>query len=106
MGTGAAKKEGVERSSLRVTLDEMEEAVKIAVRDGSDDTSLNLLVETAIASILSKRPVFPNIAEEPLIFRRYIARWVKEALDDEAAMKAAQDEGLDQLNALLRTMQT
>ncbi len=79
----------------------MEEAVKIAVRDGSDDLALNLVVEMVIASIREKRPVFPNLAEEPLIYRRYIHRWVKEALDEEAALRNAQQYGADQLGALL-----
>ncbi len=81
-------------------LDEMEEQVKIAARDGSDDLTLNLLVETTIASILEKRPLFPSIAEEPLFYRRYFYRWVKEALDDEAALRKAQQDGLEQLARL------
>ena len=73
----------------------------MAVRDGSDDIALNLLVEMTITSILEKRPVFPTIAEEPLIYRRYIYRWVKEALNEEAAMRTGQQNGLDQLQTML-----
>ncbi len=79
----------------------MEEEVKIAVRDGSDDPALGLLVEMTLASILEKRPVFPSLAEEPLFYRRYIYRWVKEALDEEAALRNAQQYALDQLGATL-----
>ena len=82
-------------------LDEMEETVKIAVRDGSDDPTLDLLVEMTLASILEKRPVFASLAEEPLFYRRYIVRWVKEALDEEAALRNAQQYGLGQLGAAL-----
>ncbi len=84
-------------------LDEMEEQVKIAVRDGSDDASLNLLVETTIASILDSRPLFLSLAEEPLFYRRYIYRWVKEALDEDAALRNAQQYGLNQLAQLMNS---
>ncbi len=80
----------------------MEELVKIATRDGSDDPTLDLLVEMTIASILEKRPIFHSLAEEPLFYRRYIYRWVKEALDEEAAFRNAQQYGLDQLGATLK----
>ncbi len=74
--------------------------MKIAVRDGSDDLALNLLVKTAIASIRNNRPTFQTIAEEPLFYRRYIHRWVKETLDEEAALRSAQQNGMDQLREM------
>lgn len=79
----------------------MEEAVKVAVKEGTDDMALSLLVETVLASINEKRPVFSTIAEEPLFYRRFFYRWVKEALEDEAALNKAQQYGMDQLGAML-----
>ena len=79
----------------------MEEEVKIAVREGSDDIALNLLIEMTIASIREKRPIFATLAEEPLFYRRYIYRWIKEALNEQAALDDAQQAGLDQLKKLM-----
>jgi hypothetical protein len=100
MGSGNFKKPEGELT-LRGQLEEMEELVKQTVRDGSDDITLNLIVEMTIASIHEKRPVFSNLSDEPLFYRRYIYRWVREALNEEAAIRSAQDDALAQLNHML-----
>jgi hypothetical protein len=96
LGTRSNKKLSAE-ADLHNRLDELETVVKEAVANGTQDVALSLLLEITLASIHSNRPVFPTIAEEPLFYRRYIVRWIQEALHDNKDLQDAEQYGLDEL---------
>jgi len=58
---------------------------------------LNNLVELALASIREKRPLFHGILEEPAFWRRHFFRWVKDWVEEEEALSAAQHNAMLEL---------
>ena len=71
----------------------MEDKVKDAVLDVSDDLVLNDLIEITRTSIADDRPLF-SLMEEPTFYRRYFKRWVREALEEKNATNQAIQEGI------------
>ena len=101
LGAGQTKKLEIE-ASYHERLEQMEDTVKEAVMNGTEDVVLSLMIETAISSFQTGQPIFSTLSEEPLFFRRYFKRWVREAMADIAALKKAEQYGADEL---ARTLQ-
>jgi hypothetical protein len=78
----------------------MEEVVKRAVEDGTQDGVLAQLVEVTRASILEGRPLFSNLMEEPVFYRRHFKRWVREIVKERQATTDVLQEELK--NALVQ----
>lgn len=55
--------------------------------------SLRILIELAVASIDSSRPVFPNPLDEPVLWRKFIVA-VQGAREDAKAAKAELEKAL------------
>jgi hypothetical protein len=51
-----------------------------------------------VISIREDRPLFPNPLDEPILYRRYIKRWVKEELEGIDAINRKQAEDIARLN--------
>ncbi len=61
----------------------MEDNIKDAIiTETTDDHVLSLLIEVTAHSLLTGRPLFENPLDEPVLYRRYFAPWVKEGLDE------------------------
>jgi len=71
----------------------MEEAVKDAILTATtDDPYLAVLIDLTASSIHEDRPLYPNLRDEPLFYRKYIKRWVREGLDElRASRKVGED---------------
>jgi len=39
-----------------------------------------------VASIIGQRPMFPSVIEEPIFYRRYFEKWVREAALEQKAI--------------------
>lgn len=68
--------------------------MQAALGGDSDDLALNNLVELALASIREERPLFRGILEEPAFWRRHFFRWVKNWVEEEEALQAAQSNAM------------
>ncbi len=55
--------------------------VKQAVEEGTKDSVLGQLLEVTRAAIIESRELFRHPMEEPVFFRRYFKRWVREAIE-------------------------
>jgi hypothetical protein len=73
----------------------MEAAVREAVDHISDDAVLAQLVELVLEEEIEKRPLFPNLLDEPVFFRRYFRRWVMEALKEKQSIGDATKNDLN-----------
>ena len=62
--------------------------------DGTEDLVLAHLIEITRASIIEKRPVFSNLMEEPIFYRRHFVRWVIEAISEKNVADNAIKEGI------------
>jgi hypothetical protein len=70
----------------------MEDVVREATSNGTEDSVLAFLVEVVRTSILDGRPIFSNILDEPVFFRKYFREWVSNQMNaDQAAQQAIQD---------------
>ncbi len=45
-----------------------------------DDPVLDTLIELTLQSDTENRPLFPNLIDEPIFYRKYFKRWVHEGL--------------------------
>jgi hypothetical protein len=61
---------------------------------------LNSLVSVTLASIDEERPLFASILDEPVFWKRYILHWVKMYLEEEDAVRMAQENALAALSKL------
>jgi hypothetical protein len=73
----------------------MEAAVREAVDHISGDAVLAQLVELVLEEEIEKRPLFPNLLDEPVFFRRYFRRWVTEALKEKQSIGDATKNDLN-----------
>jgi hypothetical protein len=64
----------------------MEDAVRSAVDNGTDDLVLAKLVEITIRSIRTKKELFPELLSEPIFYARYFRTWVQSALVEREAL--------------------
>ena len=62
------------------------------------DASIGLIVELTVAAIQEDRPLFPNPIDEPIFYRRYIKRWVREELEQNTAIARKQAADIAALN--------
>lgn len=68
-------------------MDAVDEIAEVALLEGTSDRTLRLLIELAVVSQDTDRPVFPNPLDEPVLWRKF-SRAVKDARDDAKAVKA------------------
>ena len=72
-------------------LDKMEGAVKDAILSGgTEDYFLAVLIDLTVASIRENRPLFPNLMDEPILYRAF-RRFVQEGLDALERAKAIEE---------------
>ena len=76
----------------------MEEVVRSCVTGEIPDAIIGLIVELTVAAIQEDRPLFPNLLDEPVFYRRYIKRWVREELDQNSAILKKQAADIAALN--------
>jgi len=67
-------------------LAELEDEVRDAVTNGTDDLVLAKLVEITARSIRTNRELFPDLLTEPAFYARYFRPWVQAAMDEDAAL--------------------
>jgi hypothetical protein len=105
MGSREAKNKklnGEEQSATALLLAQLEEEVRKAVIDGTEDLVLTRLVDMTVRSIYSKRELFDNPLTEPVFYQRYFRSWVQDALDERDAMDKFHDQALEALGMLNR----
>jgi len=89
MGTGQPKPDeaagGDGLTDVQRELIELEEYIKDAIitRSG-DDRMLAIVLDIVLSSIADGRPLYPNIFDEPIFYRRYIKPWIEEGLREAA----------------------
>ena len=104
MGTGQekraedrTKKLNGEEVSNDALLAELEDEVRNAVTEGTDDLVLAKLVEITIRSINAKKDLFPDLLTEPAFYARYFRPWVQQALDEDTALDRFHASALEAL---------
>jgi hypothetical protein len=76
---------------------DLEDEVKEAIAAGTRDVILNMLLEVTMASLVDERPLFANIIDEPLFYRRYFLPWVREGLQELRTIENASREAFETL---------
>jgi hypothetical protein len=95
---GRSKKlEGEEQTHTERLLAALEEEVRLAVMDGTEDLVLSRLVEVTLRSIYSGRPLFDNPLKEPVFYARFFWPWVQSALDEQDALQGVHGQALKNL---------
>ena len=79
------KKLSGEEGAKSKLLAELEDVVRDAVSNGTEDLVLAQLIEITIRSINTKRELFDNPLHEPIFYRRYFRTWVQSAIEEEDA---------------------
>lgn len=71
----------------------MEDYVKdaILVNEFSDLVLLRL-VNITMRSIISGRPLFQSVLDEPVFFRDYFQTWVQEAMEEKKRMQPQEED--------------
>jgi hypothetical protein len=64
----------------------------------NDDMVLMSLLDYTMTSLVEKRPIFPNLADEPVFYRRYFRKWVKDYIDEQQQIAEAQEEVKKMMN--------
>ena len=72
-------------------LDVIEVIEEVALLETTSDQTLRILIELAVTSQDSNRPVFPEPLDEPILWRKFYAA-VIDARDDAQAVKAEIDK--------------
>jgi hypothetical protein len=80
-----------------VLLAQLEEAVKNAVSDTTDDPVLARLVDLTVRSIQSNRELFDNPLHEPVFYVRHFKPWVEQALVERDALDKFHGQALKNL---------
>jgi len=57
---------------------------------GSDDPVFNLIYNLAVKEITTSKVLFDNLLDEPVLYGRYIKRWIEDSL--KALWKAREKE--------------
>lgn|GEM_PF-3623195 len=64
-----------------------------AVAEPSDDPVLNVLIELALIEVVEGTNVLGlPVIRTPVFWRRYMTRWVREALEEEKALLAIHNQ--------------
>jgi hypothetical protein len=79
---------GVELEILEV----LQDAVKDAIVDGTEDAILLVLIETTLVEICDGRPLFQNPLDEPFFYRKYFKPWVSAGIQELRAMESIRDK--------------
>ena len=92
MGTGDPKSDECGLAGDRVTLTELEDEVNDAVlTETTEDPVLAFLIEVTMASIETSRPLFSNLWDEPIFYRRHFRKWVEQGLREAAKIREIQE---------------
>jgi hypothetical protein len=75
----------------------MEDDVRNAVTDGTDDLVLSKLIEITARAINTKRELFPDMLSEPAFYARYFRPWVQSALEEKSAFDQFHSKALEAL---------
>ena len=65
----------------------MEAEVRGAMGGAPCGAALSTLLEMTVVSITENRPIFENVADEPVFYRRHFYKWVKAIIDEEKAIQ-------------------
>ena len=84
-------------SALDFLLADLEDEVRKAVEDGTDDLVLAKLVEITIRSIHTERELFGDLLNEPAFYARYFRPWVQSALEEDEALDKFHSQALETL---------
>ena len=103
MGTAQVQRkklDGEEGSYTEQLLAELEEDVRNAVIEGSQDLVLARLVDITVRSIISERELFDNPLHEPVFYQRYFRPWVNAALDERNEFDNMHNQALKSLGLI------
>lgn len=93
MGTYRPKRTVEERQEeeekYQTFLEDMENAVKDAITEGTDDHILSILIDVVSTSIVENRLLYLNPLDEPVHYRLF-CKWVREGLEEALAIEKAQ----------------
>ena len=78
-------------------LAQLEEEVRNAVTDTTDDMVLARMIEITIRAIQTKRELFDNLLEEPVFYVRHFRPWVETALVERDALDKFHGQALKNL---------
>lgn len=86
-----------ERGPFEILLDKMQYAINDAIHSGkTNDPILAILLEMTIPALRDKRPLFPSLVDEPVLYRHF-CRFAKETLDEITNIEAEMGKAIDGL---------
>jgi hypothetical protein len=92
VGTGHPKSDECGLAGDRVTFTELEDEVNDAVlTETTEDPVLAFLIEVTMASIETGRPLFSNLFDEPIFYRRHFRKWVEQSLREADQIRKIQE---------------